>query len=101
MIHSYLRLLDDDDDLMRGLRQHDDGVAAWRAHIVPRHAADWKLSERMVLYETRKRSYTANTEFTVDYGPSYYRDYDTGFRRRSGSNHLQMPVLLAVRLTAA
>ena len=43
----------------------------------------WRTSERMVLYMTTRASYALERELTVDYGPSYTRDYASGRHRPS------------------
>ena len=77
MTHSYLRLLADDDSLLRerGVQQDRDAIAAWHAHITPRSGSgicvDRRISELMVLCKTMEHSYSSQTEFTLDYGGAY------------------------------
>lgn len=81
-------LLTDDYPGMRrlGLKQPPGAVAAWSEYVRPPlgYSGDYVwcfYSEYMCLYVTRRSAYPPCVEFTVDYGKSYQRDYDSGVHR--------------------
>jgi len=86
IVHRHAYLLENNDPLMlqHNLKQPSGVAEAWHTHVI-QHAgsqqADWRLSERMVMYVTKcrtARTYSPMNELTVDYGKSYRRDYRSG-----------------------
>lgn len=82
------KMVDKNDPVLkaRGLLQTRNALDAWAEHVSVHSAGNvFQISEKMVLYKTKCKMYTAKTELTVDYGNSYVRDYDSGeHRQRAG-----------------
>ena len=84
MRNAHAELLADDDDAMQqhSLEQPPGALEAWMEHLVT-VGGSFVYSELMLLYTTTRTCYDVSEELTVDYGPSYGRDYYAG--KRTGS----------------
>ena len=95
MRHGYVQLLRDDDPLMlsHDLTQPAGATASWQQHIqlIDSDRRECGISEKMVLYETRRIAYAADAELTVDYGPAYVRDYSSGVHKPANGHGAMSP----------